>query len=410
MKLDVFLNQSRKGFNMPPGPVGRCLDRERLVALRVPHGGCSGSTCEFSPMNEQQQLSRAIELLNSWIGKIQLSNAIEFFDINRVSERISMNLLNAVYGYQLLDLNDECRNFPALDLGDEQAGLAFQVTSRLDAAKIRATLKTFLTHGLEMRFPRGVKFLCLNLRCRRPRSSSAPFEYKTFTSDRDVILPEDLVHAVKRLYSSDRGRFKIVLAILEDAHLAQAGGDSADKRCPLSIKLQPRWESQKQTCWLTVIVENTGATALQDVVASFVDVKPLSSIRRNSADVANFGGLPLRLSENRVITCQNPNMPKTQFRLHGRQKTEIDLLKWNKASTNFAIFHAAWTTHQQQSGIVGLPFVTMPSCRFPEVIALGKYRIQFEVRTSSGSAQSAALEITATDKTFRFKEIGNSNG
>ncbi len=68
-------------------------------------------------MNEQVQLNRAIELLATWLTRIQLSNAVDYYDINKVSEHLAMDLLNAAYDMHLKDLNDEQRNFPAVDLG-----------------------------------------------------------------------------------------------------------------------------------------------------------------------------------------------------------------------------------------------------------------------------------------------------
>ena len=51
-------------------------------------------------------------------------------DFNRVSETILIPLLSKVYGYShLRNLNAEKDNFPSIDLGDDYARVAYQITA-----------------------------------------------------------------------------------------------------------------------------------------------------------------------------------------------------------------------------------------------------------------------------------------
>ena len=51
-----------------------------------------------------------------------------------------------IYGYTGLEnLNkSEGPNFPAIDLGDKETGIAYQITSKADSQKIKGTLKKFV--------------------------------------------------------------------------------------------------------------------------------------------------------------------------------------------------------------------------------------------------------------------------
>jgi hypothetical protein len=67
-------------------------------------------------------------------------------DLNRESESFMRDVLNIVYGYELINLNDEALNMAAIDLADKSAKLAFQVTSSSDSGKIKSTIEKFVKH------------------------------------------------------------------------------------------------------------------------------------------------------------------------------------------------------------------------------------------------------------------------
>ena len=53
-------------------------------------------------------------------------NEIRFFDLNVASEDFFASLLNAIYGYSLVNLNHDALNKAAVDLGDKAQRLAVQ--------------------------------------------------------------------------------------------------------------------------------------------------------------------------------------------------------------------------------------------------------------------------------------------
>ena len=62
--------------------------------------------------------------LSVWVSNVQYNNCISFYDINRISEGFVCILLNAVYGYELSDLNNQQKNQCAIDLGDTKKGFS----------------------------------------------------------------------------------------------------------------------------------------------------------------------------------------------------------------------------------------------------------------------------------------------
>ena len=95
-------------------------------------------------MKNTNEINKAIRLLSIWLIEIKMSNAISFYDINKVSENLCQKILNKLYGYSLKNMNYEKSNFPGIDLGDDTNSLiAFQITSRKDSCKIKESLKIF---------------------------------------------------------------------------------------------------------------------------------------------------------------------------------------------------------------------------------------------------------------------------
>lgn len=72
--------------------------------------------------------------------QISLRCGLGLTDLNVFSENYIRDLLNIINKTNLHNLNDERSNEPGLDLGDEKAKVAFQITSTASAAKVNKTL------------------------------------------------------------------------------------------------------------------------------------------------------------------------------------------------------------------------------------------------------------------------------
>src|SRR5579883_1731137 len=92
--------------------------------------------------------NRIRELLEIFSRRVQQDNISDRYDINRISESIMVPVLRLLYDLRKLrNLNytDE-RNYPGIDLADDEARIAFQITSTADNSKVKHTLEQIKKH------------------------------------------------------------------------------------------------------------------------------------------------------------------------------------------------------------------------------------------------------------------------
>lgn len=89
-----------------------------------------------------------IKLLSIWSYSIDLNTSINYTDANIDAENIACGLLNRVFGWKLINLNNVQMNYPGIDLGDFDNKVCVQVTSNRTAKKIKNTVKSFDDNGL----------------------------------------------------------------------------------------------------------------------------------------------------------------------------------------------------------------------------------------------------------------------
>jgi hypothetical protein len=102
--------------------------------------------------------SRLEALIANWTAEIELHTRSGSTDKCKYSEYISAKLLDAAFSLNLKVLG---KNHHAVDLGDKNAGIAFQITVRTDNDKIRESLHTFADKNLTSEYPNGMRFLLL---------------------------------------------------------------------------------------------------------------------------------------------------------------------------------------------------------------------------------------------------------
>jgi hypothetical protein len=68
-------------------------------------------------MGMQEDFTRINKLMARWVSEIETHNAVDFLDINKYGEDISLLLLNEIYSYNLINLNAIEKHYPAVDLG-----------------------------------------------------------------------------------------------------------------------------------------------------------------------------------------------------------------------------------------------------------------------------------------------------
>lgn len=93
--------------------------------------------------------------------QVEASAAMGLYDLHRVSEGAVLGVLRELFGWRKLrNLNaDERKNFPGIDLADDEAQVAVQVTGTPDLAKLKYTIETFLAHKLDKHYKRLVIYV-----------------------------------------------------------------------------------------------------------------------------------------------------------------------------------------------------------------------------------------------------------
>jgi len=76
----------------------------------------------------------------------------QFTDLNKVAENFFKKILNITLDRNFQNLNEIQNNYPAIDLGDLDAKICFQVTAENNGAKIKKTIRKFLEKKLEAKY------------------------------------------------------------------------------------------------------------------------------------------------------------------------------------------------------------------------------------------------------------------
>ena len=112
-------------------------------------------------MNLRESINRIEYLMSVFVTQVKGANAAGRTDINRNAETVLIPLLTEVYGYKnLKNLNViERANYPAIDLSDEMARVAFQITSTPGIDKVKDTLQKFADYELYKKYDRVIIYV-----------------------------------------------------------------------------------------------------------------------------------------------------------------------------------------------------------------------------------------------------------
>lgn len=88
--------------------------------------------------------------------EVETSVAMGHLDVNRICEDVICGVFRELYGFEnLRNLNvDEQQNYPGIDLADDEARVAIQVTSDKSLQKIKDSITTAIKHGLHQDYDR----------------------------------------------------------------------------------------------------------------------------------------------------------------------------------------------------------------------------------------------------------------
>lgn len=142
------------------------------------------------------------EVVSRLMTEVDLATEQGRLDLNLISEDAWIPILKEVYQCpNLVNLNRKHKNFPGIDLGDEQDRVAFQVTSSTDLDKVKSTLEQFKKRNYKNAFD---ELYIFTLRSKQKSYSQEAID-KVFGDDirfdakENIIDPGDILAAITRL-------------------------------------------------------------------------------------------------------------------------------------------------------------------------------------------------------------------
>ncbi len=129
-----------------------------------------------------------------------LQNVLGLFDSNRVAQDFFCSLFGMIFGYKKLKELDKLNgivNYPAIDLADEDARIAFQITTDNTSEKIKDTIDKFNDNELYKSYDRLVFFIIGKKKAYTTRfDTESKFE---FDKDNDVWDDDDLAKEINKI-------------------------------------------------------------------------------------------------------------------------------------------------------------------------------------------------------------------
>lgn len=127
--------------------------------------------------------------------RVEIYNCVSFYDINIVAEFFYAEMLNLIFGYELVNLNMTEKNAPAIDLCDEKNRLSIQVTSDNSSDKVKETIQKFNEKEHYLKYDRLV---LLMLTKKKKYTTAFNTESKfVFNSTNDIIDYTDLLKCIR---------------------------------------------------------------------------------------------------------------------------------------------------------------------------------------------------------------------
>ncbi|PZR29148.1 MAG: hypothetical protein DI535_03800 [Citrobacter freundii] len=129
--------------------------------------------------------------------EIEYNGLIGYQNIHKQSENFIAKLLNVIYGYRLENFGDK-PNFSGLDIGDEAAGIAYQVSADKTSEKVNETLLTCIADEHYKTF-KSINFFMLLGKQGKYTIKVDTSPYFPFDDKINIIDFNDLVRKIQHL-------------------------------------------------------------------------------------------------------------------------------------------------------------------------------------------------------------------
>ncbi|MBN4864781.1 MULTISPECIES: SMEK domain-containing protein [Providencia] len=163
-------------------------------------------------LNKELAIKEIIYWITHLSTSAKLGGKIHFFDLNIVAEDFYADLLNIIYGWNLVNLNHAELNRAAIDLGDRQQKIAVQITSNRRKDKLQKTINLFNEHNLSKEYS-TLKIVIIGEKTRLNSTLNLPLGIN-FNAKNDILDDTTLISDISSL-SIDK-LHKIISLIKKD--------------------------------------------------------------------------------------------------------------------------------------------------------------------------------------------------
>lgn len=112
-------------------------------------------------MKQLDLINEFLTAMSQLATRAEGASSAQMYDAHKVSENLVLGVFRELYGWRnLRNLNSaESANFPGIDLADDVAGVAIQITATPTLDKVKSTIETFLAYGLDKKYQRVVIYV-----------------------------------------------------------------------------------------------------------------------------------------------------------------------------------------------------------------------------------------------------------
>jgi tetratricopeptide (TPR) repeat protein len=161
------------------------------------------------PFHRQELATAIADRLNLLANQLKTRTRASLTDANHSLEYVMVPFFNALFGWDLINLNSEEANFPAIDLADRPRRIAMQITNEEASDKISGTTTKAIDHGHGASFDRLIIFFLL------PRKPGLPKHFNQ-PPDGPAIETWDLADLLKQMQAMEIEPLKAALLVLDE--------------------------------------------------------------------------------------------------------------------------------------------------------------------------------------------------
>lgn len=143
--------------------------------------------------NEKYIMDEIVRELNLIKFNINSFSKLNIYDLNIYSENFFCKLLNIVFDLDLINLNIVDMNMPAIDLGDIEKKICYQITSTNDSSKINNTIEKFEKYELYENYE---KLYILILSDKKDYNSNFKSNGKYTFENKNILDINDLIKII----------------------------------------------------------------------------------------------------------------------------------------------------------------------------------------------------------------------